>query len=48
MELTIFDVIGNEISNEELSGIIQNKLQEKYKKEFKIKKIDMEHIQTIL
>ena len=39
MEISIFDVIGNGISNEELIEIIQNKLQEKYKKEFKIKKI---------
>ena len=34
MEISIFDVIGNGISNEELSEIIQNKLQDKYKKEF--------------
>ena len=39
MEISIFDVIGNGISNEELIEIIENKLQEKYKKEFKIKKI---------
>ena len=39
MEISIFDVIGNGISNEELIELIQNKLREKYKKEFKIKKI---------
>lgn len=39
MEISIFDVIGNGVSNEDIIKITQKKLQEKYKIEFKVKKI---------
>ena len=39
MEVSIFDVIGNGISNEEISNVIKLKLHEKYGKEFVVKMI---------
>ena len=39
MEASIFDIIGNGISNEEISNVIKLKLYEKYGKEFIVKMI---------
>ena len=39
MEATIFDIIGNGISNEEISNVIKLKLYEKYGEEFVVKMI---------
>lgn len=39
MEVSIFDVIGNGVSNAEVSEVITNKLKEKYQKEFLVKMI---------
>lgn len=39
MEVSIFDVIGNGISNEEINNVIKLKLHEKYGKEFVVKMI---------
>jgi len=39
MELSVFDIIGNGVSNTEVSEVIINKLKEKYQKEFIVKMI---------
>ena len=39
MEASLFDFIGNGISNEEISNVIKSKLCEKYKKEFVVRMI---------
>ena len=39
MEASIFDIIGNGISNEEISNVIKLKLHEKYGEEFVVKMI---------
>lgn len=39
MELSIFDIIGNGVSNAEIGEVIKEKLRNKYKEEFLIKKI---------
>lgn len=39
MDISLFDIVGNGISNEEITKDIISKLQEKYKKEFIVKRI---------
>ena len=39
MELSIFDIIGNGVGNAEIGAVIKEKLQNKYKEKFLIKKI---------